>query len=150
VSQESLLFLSVRIDNESLAEMKSERMPLLVVPREDVNRIELVRAVEAAHPILLSGCGFVLLATGLVSLPLILSGFIFGGPMHWLFFLLPTVALVGGWMVYDALRRVPLLWIDTIRGVRKLAFQGRAERQELIDFIRQAEAKFGYTIEVKL
>jgi len=130
--------------------MKSERTARLLVPRDEINRIELIRAVEAAHPLLLCGFGFLLIAIGLLSLPVILGWLDRGGGASWKVFALPTAILLGAWMVYDALKRVPLLRLDTIRGTRKLVFQSRASREELIEFVRQAEARFGYSIEIRI
>ena len=54
--------------------------------------------------------------------------------------------LVGGWMLWNALRRGTYLKITTPSGVRKFAFHARVDGAELDRFLSLAQERFRYPI----
>jgi hypothetical protein len=137
-------YLSVRIGEDAIAEVKDGYKPVLEVPKEEIQEIELTRGSDSARP--LAQCAF---GGGLVGLGLLLV--VYGGELPWWWqvgFALTFVA--GGWIIFDAIRPVTLLRLRTIRGVKKVAFRGRVRREELEDFLQAAEREFGYVIERRI
>jgi len=59
----------------------------------------------------------------------------------------PVHGLVGGWVVYDALRRGFFLAVKGPHGRQKLRFSRRAERPEIEALLHRAEQLFGYAVE---
>jgi len=55
---------------------------------------------------------------------------------------------IGVWIGYDALRRGPILLLETSRGRRRLAFGGKYGREQLLAFVDAVNRDLGYHIEV--
>jgi hypothetical protein len=147
---EALRLGAVRIEQNALSEMKDDRVPLTVVPRDDVLTVELVRASESARPRLQAGFGILLIAIGLIPLYELAAWWAPPAMGSAKVCLLPWAALVGAMVCYDALKRVPLLRVQTPRGVKKLAFRVKADNATLESFREQAEQLYGYAITSKL
>src|SRR5260221_12539138 len=54
---------------------------------------------------------------------------------------------IGVWIGYDALRRGPILLLETPRGRRRLAFGGKVRREQLLAFVDAVNRDLGYPIE---
>jgi hypothetical protein len=138
-----LQYHAVRVTADAISEMRDEQRALTAIPRDDIVSIELVRASESAHPIMQAIFGLALIIVGL--LPIIAwfqNGGIFVGEM----ILLTTAAVFGALCFYDALHRVPVLRVKTIRGASRLAFRGPATQAELREFVNQMQDQFGYSV----
>jgi hypothetical protein len=135
-------YLSVRINGDAIIELRHERKPVLVVPKEEIRSAELTRGSNSARPVLQCVFGGILIA--LATVP-----FVYGTALTWLVVVV-SLLLAGGWIIVDAVRPVTLLRLRTFRGTKKVAFHGRPDREELEAFLQAAEDKFGYVIDRKL
>jgi hypothetical protein len=54
----------------------------------------------------------------------------------------------GGWVAYDALRRGPILLLETRHGRRRLAFGSKVSREQLLAFVDSVNRGLSDPIEV--
>jgi hypothetical protein len=149
---DAVRYLSVRFDGDGVSEWQDGRQ-VVVVPRAEIVEIELRRGPAGERPVvqLVLGAASVLLgAVCLVSLferiGLVWSGRIAHGGIR----LLAASALfliLGAYVVISALRPAYLLRVATQRGARKLVFTGKADLASIAAALRQADERFGYTVQ---
>lgn len=117
------------------------------IPRESVRSVELARASPVKHPLLMFAFGILFVAGGLWGLGRIVTWFLFGGVLSELEGGLVAFLALGAYALYEsAVKRVPVLYVRTTRGTRKLVFWGRVNGEGARQFLRRLETEFGYTV----
>jgi len=136
---ERLVFGRIVIDPEAIEER--EIQALVRVKRADITRIRLVHDVIAERPWFLIGCGAALVVLGMIGVLVLLHG---GSPRIGAS---AMFGLVGGpLLIASALRRGPVLIVETASDRRKLGFGKHVELAALPQFVADAR-EIGLPIE---
>jgi hypothetical protein len=143
-------YQQILITDQVIAELNSDRLAVVSVPRIEIEAIELVKASESKHPIMQVVFGLALVIVGLLPIPKIVDWTLHGGTLFDVQVSVLLMVPVGGVVIYTAIRRRLLLLVGTRRGVRKLAFQGKATLAELTDFVNAANSQFNCNIVSRL
>jgi hypothetical protein len=136
-------YAGVRISEGEICELNGRRRGV-AVRREDIDRASVRRGWQAERPFLALAFGGVLLAVGLVPVPSIIDWLLHGGTLSVLWAAVTSMVAVGGWVVYESLRRGYFLAVEGRRGRRKLCFGRRAEAERIRSFLYRAEDLFAY------
>ncbi len=137
-------FQNVRIGENGITELDGSKISLQI-PRDEIERIEVRRGSESKHPILQSLLGVALIGWGLTPVPHILDWIEHGGEISHYTVLIVAFVIVGGWLVYDALRRKLLLYVITTRGHKKIGVRGSPLLSELDQLLADANREYGYS-----
>ena len=134
----------IRISAEAIAELDGQR-PMVIVKRTDFVRVRLDRGWHSNHPFIQVVFGGILMAIGLIPIPIIYQWLLHGGTLHmvlvWLLFLL----LFGGWVVFDGLKRGFFLAVEGTNFRKKLCFDRGVSLAEIEEYLQAAEQLFGYS-----
>lgn len=134
-----IIYLNIAFSSNGIAEYSGNRC-VVFISKGEIQRIEKRFGFRAERPLLQSIAGVVLFGLGLIGARLFLTagvvlyrweaGFVLFGAL-------------GGWLLWEALRRGHYLSVDCQNGKRKLVFEGKVSEPELNDVLRDA-ARFGY------
>jgi len=119
-----------------------------VVRRSSIHRAGLRYGVQAQHPALLFILGVVLCGTLAWPVLRVVDFLANGGTLFGYDFYIGSLAVLGGWLVYDAVKRGWVLTLALERSTVKLAFDKGAEIEGLRKFVRHARAETGLWIEM--
>jgi len=106
-----------------------------------VRRVSLHHGIQAQHPMLLLAVGFTLVAFLAWPILRLLDFLEHGGSISSYDFYVGALALLGGWLVYDTIKKGWFLELELERGTTKLAFDRGAEPEGLKEFVRRASAE---------
>ena len=140
-------YLGVVATDEHLAEGAA---PLLRIPRSEIVRLDVRLGSPVQHPVWMFLFGLVAVAAGLYPIRRLVQWWFNGGGLFDKEVLLVAFLVLGVYSLYEAVQRVPILRVRTTRGVRRLAFRGRVQRDELHRFLRRLETELGYPVNVHL
>lgn len=143
----------VRFSNQEIAEVdvsNPRARPVLRIPRDSIREIHLRWGVQAARPLvqLILGAGFLGVAC-YIPMRMVWEWFRYDGVMNqgkaavWIVTLL---GLLGGWLLFTALRRGFYLAVQTNNAQEKVRFDRRMSREEIENFLNEARRRFGYEI----
>ncbi len=136
----------IRMTPEGIGVIESGRVVLTLL-KSDVQRIILRRGMQAQHPVIQLIFGIVLLVTGLIPLPFM----VFFPDVGVIAMKLGVGALVlvilGGWLLFESLRRGYFLDVETKSGWKKLPLSKGHDIVEFESFLRAAKDTLGYPIE---
>ena len=137
----------IRFSETELAEVDQGR-PVLRVRRERIQHIQLRWGSRAARPLVQVLLGTVFLATGCVIQGLMLWEWLRnGGVIHVEVVVgLAILALMGGWLLFDALKKGYFLEVSTDSRKEKLRFDRRLSLQKIESLLAEARQRFGYTV----
>ena len=136
-------YCGIRIAESAIAELDGRKV-VVTVPRHDIQSAKLHWGWQAQHPLASLFFGGVLIAIGLLPLLMIVQWFQHGGTLPLILVGMIPMALIGGWLMLDALRRGFFVVINGPEGRQKLCFGRNAERAEVEAFLSEAEQMFGY------
>lgn len=143
---DALEFGGIRISAEAIAELDGTR-PAVVVKRTDLVRAQLDRGWHSNHPFLQIVFGGILVAVGLAPIPVIINWLQFGGTLSTTWVCTLAMLLVGGWVVFDGLKRGFFLALEGTNFRKKLCFDRRAGLAEIQKYLQEAQTRFGYAFE---
>lgn len=133
---------------------------LLTIRREEIRRIRLCYGTEAHNPFFQYFVGFILFFLGLLGLAVTFFALAAGGgmaPVKPGEFVIPLVPIalwlmtgIGFWLLLGIFRARYTLCIDTDSAVRGVVFAKTAKAMEIRQFLRRANLKFGYEIDLSL
>jgi hypothetical protein len=126
-------------------EFLSERGAHLRIPRFEVQSIDFRYGSPARHPLLMVLFGLVAVALGLYGAARFVQWFQ-GAPVWPREALLVALLVLGGYALYEAVQRAPLLIVRTARGTRRLELHGTVKQEELQEFLRRLETELGYPV----
>ena len=126
-------------------EYLAERGTRSRIPRSEIESIDFRYGSAAQHPVLMFLFGVVALAAGLYPLRRIVQ-WLQGGVLLDLEVTLVAFLVLGGYALYEAVQRVPILVVRTIRGTKRLAFSGPVKQDELKEFLRRLETELAYPV----
>lgn len=141
----------IRFSDQEIAEVDPSRpggRPVLRIPRDRIREIHLRWGIQAARPLvqLVLGGGF-LAAAGYILVTMLWEWFRHGGVIHVEVVAgLVVLGVVGGWLLFTALRRGFYLAVQTNNAREKVRFDRRLPRQEIQPFLNEARRRFGYEI----
>ena len=141
----------VRFSNQEIAEVDVSNprgRPVLRIPRDRIQEIHLRWGVQASRPLvqLILGGGF-LGAACFIQGSMLWEWFRHGGVIHVEVVVgLAVLGLVGGWLLFTALRRGFYLAVRTNSAQEKVRFDRRVSREEIELFLNEARRRFGYEI----
>ena len=139
---------NVRITDDGIYELDAGRK-VLHLPRESIESIRLRHGATSERPLLQLIFGLAILAIGLYPLEGMFNWFVRGGRMSWWFALILVNIPLGAWMIWAAVARGYFLSVQSARGARKVVFGRGASKEELDQFIEEANAALGYNIMVE-
>lgn len=138
-------YLDVRVNDQSIAAMKGHRAEV-VIPAAEIRSMKVVLGSEVQHPLMLLLFGIGLVGLGLLPvLHWLMGGILVGKEV-----LLLIWPFLGSYAIFEAVKKKPLLLVETTTGRKKITFRGSVERQELEAFIEKAKTEFGYIIDSRL
>jgi hypothetical protein len=121
--------------------------PTVGVARSRIDKIRLRYGSVASHPIVLALLGLIMVGLGLVPLGhaalWVLRGGVYYAAEAFMLVWLP----LGVGALFSVFRRGYVLDVQTSAGLRIFAFRRGTNRQEVEQFVRDAEHMFGYPIE---
>lgn len=133
----------IRATAEGLFEIDAGRL-MAFVPRGEIVGVSLQYGPVVPRPLVQALLAGVLIVIGLSPLPFVLHWVSHGGTLvletPWLF----CLAVIGVWMLLQALRRGIYVAVETDKGNRKLAFSHRVDPPTAKAFIEQVRLRFGY------
>jgi hypothetical protein len=147
MSNQPVGYLNVFMGAEGICEYDGGSQ--IFVSRDDIRRIELAHGFASERPMTQFAVGIVFLAASAYMLSGVVSWLIYGSelPIMGRALLLPVFpTLLGGWMVWTALRKRTYLSIETGKGRRKIILRGPVEMIALQDFLEQAGREHGYVV----
>lgn len=141
----------VRFSDKEIAEVDTSNpcgRPVLRIPRDRIQEIHLRWGIQAARPLvqLVLGGGFLAVAC-FIQLRMLWEWFRHGGTIYVEVVAgLVILGVVGGWLLFTALRRGFYLAVQTSGGQEKVRFHRRVPRQEIETVLNEARSRFGYEI----
>ena len=137
----------IRFSAQGLAELDRSR-PVVRVPRETIEQIALRWGSRAARPMVQLVLGTSFLLAGAYLLVRILVGWLqIGGRLSGgLIIGLVVVAVMGGGLLLDVVRRGYYLEVRTRQGLEKLRFDRSLSRDEIASFLTDVQRQLGYLI----
>lgn len=141
-------YANVSINWKRVAEL-DEKSPVVIVPRESIQSIELRYGLQSERTWLRIPFAVVLIAAGLMPTGLILRWLTKGDEnVASLFTAMVLMLPVGIWMLWTALVPGYYLAVVTDRDSRKIAFARTAKLDEIEDFLEQASDELGCRITI--
>lgn len=138
-------YCDVAFSADSIIELDNGR-PLLVIPREQIQRSVVKHGFSALHPLLEGLFGSILLAIGVVPVVLTNIAAILHPRLAKYAIYLLFVGFVGLLVLYSGLRRGYFLEMWTSKGRRKIVFSKKAGVTELEQTLKTVNESFGYGI----
>lgn len=135
-----IIYSGVLINDESVGQLEGNRITFSV-PRCEIKGLEIARGSESKRPIIQSLFGLPLIGVGGWGVLVILGWFDEGGRLSLPLAMSPVAAIIGGWMIFDAVRQRTLLWIETDSTTHRIAFSSSVGGAELEQFIEQASTE---------
>jgi len=138
---------ALRVTPTRVEELDQSRV-IVAVERQDVVRARVAWARRWERPLLQL---LFAAACGIFGMFVVLDTFhwLQGGGTREVLAIMCTLLLpLGGWIGYDALRRGPILLLETPRDRRRLAFGSKISRGPLLAFVDAANRELSYHIEV--
>jgi hypothetical protein len=133
-------YLNIAISKKGLSEFSGGQR-IIFIPKEQVQTIEIRVGFVAERPLIQGIFGLVLLGLGCVGLPLIYEGGLYG--LRWgIGFLI--FGGIGGYSLYEALKKGYHLRVICSHDTRKLVFKGKIQKTEFSQFLRSATG-LGYS-----
>jgi hypothetical protein len=149
IENDSMEYRSIILSNGGITE-KAGMLAPLHFNRDEIKLIEVKKGIIAERPIAAIGAGLILL-TGCIFIYVdIIGKFVFGGTIYVETFLPIIFIPLAVWLIIYGLKRNYVLLIHTNSGIRKIAFKGHVELEELFRFIQRAKSAFGYDIIIKV
>ena len=143
-----LEFAGIRFSEKAISERNSNGKPLVWVPKEEVLRVRLLWTTESKHPILQTLFGLVVMCLGGLAVRLVLHGP--GGRFSLYSVGMMALVPVGGYIIYKALHRRPVLYILTRLKHQRLVFETNADLHAIVEFVEEACQENGYHLEINL
>jgi len=134
-----LSYLNVAVSEKGLSESSGHRR-VVFVPKEQVQSIEIKFGFQAERPLAQGIASSVLIVLGMVGLYLIVTGGL--GTLRWALGFIVFGAL-GAYLLWETLKRGHYLRVICSNDIRKLAFKGPVQKEEMSNFIKNA-TQFGY------
>jgi hypothetical protein len=144
--REPIACAGIVADEEWLAEAGSR----IRISRADVRRVELRRGSPVQHPLVMFVFGIILLSAGLFEVGRVVTWLLHRTVLLGEEVLLLVFLILGGYALYEAVQRVPLLLVRTTRGSRRLLFRRPVSREQLEGFARALETEFGHSVDIRL
>ena len=138
-----LVFGAVRFTDDRIEEFQDHR-PIATVMLSEIRSVRIRHGFLAKHPLIQIIFGIAFAAVGFAMMILCLT-MIQRGTVSHVFFFSPLSALLGLWIIYDAIKRGHYLEIWTDSGVRKLGTgltlpaQEEAELRKAVDAVCDAK-----------
>ncbi len=155
----SLRCPKVEITGTNISELDGER-PVLTIPREQIRHIKLCYDTRAKNPFCQYFLGFTLLSMGLLGLMVTFYAGLSGNlvaqaePGSFVIPIVPAALWlmtgVGFWLLRGIFKARYHLMIHSEEGISKIFFDKTADIGEIRLFIRKAQLKFGYRIDVSV
>jgi hypothetical protein len=142
--EHEIRFHRIRIRPDTISEV--DGLPLVSIPRAQVIQIHLTQGLLTERPLITIAAGIAVTAIGVFGIKLLIAAFFASGPSFPKTGGLASLCLVlGPLLLYSAIRRGPILRVETTRGVRTLQFGKTLDPEELPEFVDRA-CKAGLTI----
>jgi hypothetical protein len=138
---------ALRVTPTHVEELDQSRV-IVAVERQDVVRARVAWARRSERPLLLLLIAAACCIFGMLVILDTLHWLREGGTREAFAIMCALLLPLGGWIGYDALRRGPILLLETSRGRRRLAFGSRIEREPLLAFADAANRELSFYIEV--
>ena len=136
----------VQFGPDAVTEVDDDQV-MVRVGRGDVRGIALRRGFHSAHPVVQVLVGAALAVVGLVPTWHLAQWMVEGGTFFGVEAFLIAFVFLGPWLIFDGLKRGPYLEVRTGDGVKKLAFDRKADPGVIESALAAAEQRFGYRIE---
>lgn len=133
----------IRIASDGVAHSGGSQWPI-VLPRSEVEHLELTYMPVADKPLGLRVCGVVFLLMGLPLAVLLLPKIGDHGSILAAFCLFAGVAGIGVWMISITIRKRFVLVAHTPNGSSSMVFHRSARRKDVIHFATSAARRHGY------
>jgi hypothetical protein len=108
---------------------------------DEVQRLRLMYRFQSRHPFLQIGIGIALTAVGTIPLLCMIGWLPYNYFCSMLLFL-----LLGGWAMWDGMRRRFYLDVALPNGHKRLVFQNVSDPSELLSFLAHVQEQFGWKI----
>jgi hypothetical protein len=143
-SSPSLSFLNITASEKGLSEFNGGRR-IIFIPKKQIQSIEFKSGSLAERPLAQAIFGLLLLtALGFAGIYLLIENSVYG--LRWgLGFLL--FGGLGGFMLYEALRKGYFFQVTSSNDSRKLVVKGKIRKEDLSEFINGA-GKLGYFFKI--
>lgn len=138
---------AVRITSTRIQEMESSRV-MVAVNRQEVIRARVAWARHSERPVLQLLLAVASGAFGMFTLINTLFWLRVGGSREAVAIMCVLLLPLGAWLGYDALRRGPVLLVETTRGRRRLVFGRQIRMDQLLTFVEGVNRELGYPLEV--
>ena len=155
----SICYSKVEISGTNIREINGGRIAL-TIQKEQIRQIRLCCDTEARNPFCQYFLGFTLFSLGLLGLVVTFLASAGGGGIATADpgkFVIPFVPIIlwimtgaGFWLLLGIFRARYHLCIDIGNGVHRIFFDRAADAMEMRQFIRLANQKFGYEIDISI
>jgi hypothetical protein len=142
---QELRFHRIRITADAVQECEGT-VSLVTIPRGEIRSVRLEHGVVSEHPMFLFVVAAACLAAGVIGIVLLMSGEGFPKTAALSIALLIPIP----WIVAAALRRGPVLLVETKRGVRRLGFGRDVALDGVPEFVTRAQEQQGLAIVANL
>jgi len=138
---------SVYITETSISEVQ-DGIQIVEVPKSEISKIELIRAVSAERPLLQFITGLILTVPGFYFSRVIWEWFFNGGVLYADITLAATLLIpLGLWIAFSAYRKRILFLVHSGNKKRKILCDPKNSLSEINRFADSASQRFGYVIE---
>ena len=145
--EKSVSLGTLRVTKERVEELDGFRV-LVAVEFRDIAGARAAWTRRSERPVpqlfLAAACA----AVGLYSIYGTLLWLLWGGSRHMLIVMCALALPLGIYLGQDAIRRGPVLLLETSRGTRRLTFGAKIERAQVLAFVNEVQRELGYPIEV--
>jgi hypothetical protein len=155
----SIVYSKVEISGTNIRKIDGGRI-VLTIQKEQIRQVRLCYDTKARNPFCQYFLGFTLFSLGLLGLVVAFlasagrGGILKAEPGEFVVPLIPIIFWImtgtGFWLLLGIFRARYHLCIDTDNGVRRIFFGKAAEVTEIRQFIRLANQKFGYEIDISI
>ena len=137
---------TLRITSTRFEELDQSRI-IVAVERQSVVHARVAYARRSERPLLQLLFAVACVVYGMFTIANIAIWLQEGGTRDVLAIMGILLLPLGVWLGYDALRRGPILLLETTRGRRRLAFGGKVRREQVQAFVAAASFELGCHLE---
>ena len=142
-----LEYAGVRLSREKI-ELRSGGSTIAMVPRQSVRRVSMAYGYTSERPLVQGILGGLLLAASLDPLALIASRLLAGGKLYVETIMIALILIaVGGWLLFNTLRKGPYFRVELEHGQRKFPLAKNVDATTLRT-LASAAAAMGYVVDL--
>jgi len=138
---------TLRVTATRIEELDESRV-VVAVDRKDVVRARAAWARRSERPLVQLVLAVVCGIFGAWVIISSLRWFLVGGKRVFTVIMCGLLLPLGAYLAYDALRRGPILLLETTRGRRRLSFGRKIPRDQLLAFVGVVNRELGHPIEL--